>query len=186
MFVDQFQEVGRDLFLRGLVASQCGNLSIRLEDHLIITRRGSMLSSLGEQDIIETGINRNNRLTPLASIELPVHRAIYQRTGAQAIVHAHPPYAVALSLIEREIVPGPEWLEMLGRVPVIGWGMVVRPGGLAVQVAETLSVHRIVIVRGHGSFAIGQYLKEAFNLTTALEESCQVSWLSRSLGCSSA
>jgi len=49
-----------------------------------------MLNSLGEQDIIETGINRNNRLTPLASTELPVHRAIYKGTGAQAIVHAHP------------------------------------------------------------------------------------------------
>jgi len=51
--------------------------------------------------------------------------------------------------------------------------------------SRALSSHRIVVVRGHGSFAIGQNLKEAFNLTTALEESCQVNWLSRSLGYSS-
>jgi len=67
----------------------------------------------------------------------------------------------------------------MGHVPVIGWGVEVKPGG------QALSSHRIVVVRGHGSFAIGQNLKEAFNLTTALEESCQVNWLSRSLGYSS-
>ncbi len=185
MIPDQFQEVGRDLFSRGLVSSQSGNLSIRLGDSIIITRRGSMLNSLGEQDLIRIGIARNSRLTPLASTELPVHRAIYKDTGAQAIVHAHPPYAVALSLLEHEIAPSPEWLEMMGHVPVIGWGVEVKPGGLAIQIAEALSSHRIVVVRGHGSFAIGQNLKEAFNLTTALEESCQVNWLSRSLGYSS-
>ncbi|HAS04216.1 MAG TPA: fuculose phosphate aldolase, partial [Dehalococcoidia bacterium] len=41
--------------------------------------------------------------------------------------------------------------------------------------------HRIVLVRGHGSFAIGQLMEEAYNLTMALEESCQVSCLLKSI-----
>ncbi len=73
-----------------------------------------MLGNLTEQDLIDTGINRNDRNTPLASSELAVHRAIYRETRARAIVHAHPPYANTLALVEKEIVPRDEWLEVIG------------------------------------------------------------------------
>ena len=86
MILSQFQTVGRDLFISGLVSSSSGNLSIRLGDRLIITRRGCRLGCLEEQDLIEAGINKNDRSTPLASIELVVHRAIYQTTPALAII----------------------------------------------------------------------------------------------------
>jgi len=182
MILLQFQAVGHDLFTMGLVSSHSGNLSIRLGERVIITRRGCRLGCLEEQDLIETGISKNDRSTPLASEELAVHRAIYQETTAQAVVHAHPPHAIALSLTETEIVPNcVEGLSTVGQVPVIGWDVEVRPGGLAHTIAEVLKQHRIVMVRGHGSFATGQLLEEAHNYTTALEESCQVLCLLRSI-----
>ncbi len=182
MILSQFQSIGHDLFTRGLVSSLSGDLSIRLGDRLIITRHGSRLGSLSEHDLVETGISKNDRSTPLASTELAVHRAIYQETPALAIVHAHPPHAIALSLTETEIVPnGAEGLSMVGQVPVLGWHMEVRPGGLADIITQALKEHRIIMVRGHGSFAIGQLLEEAHNHTTTLEESCQVTCLLRSL-----
>jgi len=183
MILSQFQTVGRDLFTRGLVSSNSGNLSIRFGERLIITRRGCRLSCLEENDLIETGISKNDRLTPLASTELAVHRAIYQATPALAIVHAHPPHAIALSLTETEVVPNSaEGLATVGRVPVLGWHMEVRPGGLAHIIAQALRQHRAVMVRGHGSFATGQLLEEAYNYTTSLEESCQIICLLKSLG----
>ena len=161
MILSQFQTVGRDLFARGLVSSHSGNLSIRLGDRLIITRRGCMLGCLQEHDLIETGVNKNDRSTPLASTELAVHRAIYRVTPASAIVHAHPPYTVALSLTETEVVPNcAESLAKVGQVPVIGWHMDVKPGRLADIIAQALTQRRIVAVHGHGSFAIGQLLEE--------------------------
>ena len=181
MILSQFQSVGHDLFSRGLVCSHSGNLSIRLGENLIITRRGSQLNCLEENDLIETGINKNNRTTPLASVELPVHRAIYQQTPAQAIVHAHPPHAIALSLTETEIIPNAETMSLIGKVPVLGYGMEVAPGGLADIISKALKKHHIVMVYGHGSFAIGQLLEEAYSFTTALEASCQVSCLLKSL-----
>jgi L-fuculose-phosphate aldolase len=182
MILSQFQTVGRDLFNRGLVSSSSGNLSIRLGDRLIITRRGSQLGSLQEQDLIETGINKNDRFTPLASTELAVHRAIYQITPALAIVHAHPPHAIALSLTETEIVPNSaEDLAAFGKVPVLGWHMEVKPGGLSDIISEALKQNRVIMVHGHGSFATGQLLEEAYNYTTALEDSCQVICLLKSL-----
>lgn len=181
MLLSQFQSVGRDLFTRGLVSSSSGNLSMRMGDRIIITRRGSMLNSLNEHDLVETGVTRNNRATPLASVELPVHRAIYQKTQALAIVHTHPPHAVALSLTEKEIVPNNfEGIYYLGRVPVVGWGTEIKAGGLADVIAEALTRHKIVMVYGHGSFAIGQLMEEAYNLTTAFEEACHVLCLLKS------
>ncbi len=186
MILSQVQSVGHDLFTRGLVSSHSGNLSIRLGERIIITRRVSPLGCLCENDLIETGISKNDRATPLASMELPVHRAIYQQTSALAIVHAHPPHAIALSLTEAEIVPSDEGLSVVGRVPVLDGQKEGSPGELADVIAQALKKHRVVIVRGHGSFAIGQLLEEAYSLTTALEESCQVICLFKSLRASSA
>jgi L-fuculose-phosphate aldolase len=180
MISEQFQTVGRDLFARGLVSSNSGNLSIRLGDQLIITRRGGMLNCLCENDLIETGICKNNRATPLASTDLAIHRAIYRETQALAVVHAHPPHAVALSLTDREIVPSVEDFSLLGTVPVVGWSEELEKECLADIVARALKQHRIVMVHNHGSFAMGQLLDEAYNLTTALEQCSQVICLTRS------
>jgi len=185
MVLSQFQTVGQDLFTLGLVSSSSGNLSIRMGDRIIITRRGSRLNCLDEHDLIETGITKNSRSTPLASSELPVHRAIYRETQALAIVHAHPPHAVALSLNEKEITTNVEGLALMGPVPVIGWNMEIKPGCLPDLIAQTLKQRRIIMVHGHGSFATGQLLEEAYNFTTALEQSCQVLCLLRSLQVSS-
>ncbi len=182
MLLAQFQAVGRDLFQQGLISSHSGNLSIRMGDRIIITRRNCMLSSLEEADLIETGVEKNDRHTPLASSELCVHRAIYKATPAQAIVHAHPPHTVALSLVDRELVPSDmEGIDTLGTVPVLGWGMEVKPGGLPDVIAQAFAKQRIVIVRGHGTFAVGQLLEGAYSYTTTLEESARILCLLKSL-----
>lgn len=160
MILSQFQSVGRDLFTRGLVSSHSGNLSIRLGERIIITRCISQLGCLEENDLIETGISKNDRATPLASMELPVHRAIYHKTSALAIVHAHPPHAIALSLTEAEIVPNDEGLSVVGRVPVLDWHTEVSPGKLANAIAQALRKHRVVMVRGHGILSSVSYLRK--------------------------
>jgi len=182
MLISQFQTVGRELCARGLVSSHGGDLSIKLGERLYITHRGSMLSCLEEHDLVETGINKNDRFTPLASTELAVHRAIYKRTPASAIVHAHPAYAVALSFSEQEIAPcDADGRMILSKVPVLGWGTAVKPGELAGEIAESLTKHKIVLVHGHGSFAAAQLLEEAYQYTSALEESCRLLYLLKTL-----
>ncbi|MBI4296853.1 MAG: aldolase [Chloroflexi bacterium] len=186
MILAQFQNVGRDLFTRGLVSGTSGNLSIRLGDRIIITRRGCGKGCLQENDLIETGLFKNDRATPLASSELAVHRAIYRETSAQSVVHAHPPHAVALSFLETSIVPSDsEGAAALGQVPVIGWHMEIKAGTLADIIPQALKQHNIVVVHSHGSFAIGPLLEDAYKITTTLEESCQVICLLRSLQVSS-
>ncbi len=178
----QFQTVGQALFTQGLVCSQGGNLSIKLGEHLVITHRGSTLGSIQEGDLVETGVNKNNRLTPLASKELEIHRCIYKNTSALAIVHAHPPYAVALSFTEREIVPCDlEGQVLLSRVPVLGTEEVAKLEDLSQEIARLLNEYRVVLVRGHGSFAVSQLLEEAYYCTAALEQSCRLLYLLKAL-----
>jgi len=181
--LSQFQAVGQALFSQGLVSSQGGNLSVKLGEHLLITHRGSTLGSIQKGDLVETGITKNNRATPLASTELKVHRCIYQSTSALAVVHAHPPYAVALSFTEEEIVPCDlEGRALLSKVPILGKRKVGKPGEFGEDIARLLREHKVVLVRGHGSFAASQLLEEAYYYTTVLEESCRLLYLLKVLG----
>lgn len=184
MILTQFQTLGRDLFNRGLVASQCGNLSIRMGDKIMITRKRVTLNNLGERDLVETGIDKNERGTPLASGELGIHRCIYRATSALAVVHAHPPYTVALSLCLDDIIPqDKEGKASLGRVPIINLEKGCQdPQVLDDVVAKALCESPIVIVRGHGTYATGQLLEEAYHRTTVLEESCHILCILKSLG----
>ena len=175
MLIAEFQQVGQDLFLRGLVSSHGGNMSVRLGDQLLITRRGAHLGHLTEKDLVETGVEWNDRATPSASSELAVHRAIYQQTQAQAIVHAHPICALALSLSYAEIAPlDAEGRRHLGPVPVVGEEVVEDVRDVLAPVAACLRTGRILVVRGHGSLAVGQLLEEAHRWTSLLEESCRL------------
>lgn len=180
--LSQFRAVGHALFTQKLVSSHSGNLSIRQGDRLLITHRGSGLGSIKEVDLVETGIARNSRATPLASSELAVHRAIYKSTAALAIVHAHPPYAVALSFAEEEIIPCDiEGRSLLPRVLILGKEIMAKAGELGDEIAEALTQCRVVLVKGHGSFAIGQLLEEAYYYTGVLEESCRLLYLLKAL-----
>ncbi len=186
MLLTQFQTMGRDLFNRGLVASQSGNLSVRMGDKILITRKHVVINNLGERDLVETGIERNERGTPMASNELCIHRCIYRNTSALAVVHAHPPHTVALSLLEDEIIPqDKEGKTVLGRVPIINpKDANENIQDLENEISRALSASPIVIVKGHGTYATGQLLEEAYHQTTVLEESCHILCILKSMGIS--
>jgi len=174
VYLPEFQAAGRALADNGLVSGASGNLSIRLKDRLIITRHDSILSALTSDDLIETGIRTDDTATPLASWELPVHRAIYIGTSACAIVHAHPPCAVTLSLADKK-------LELQGKVAIVGMSNEIVAGVLAAEIARELKNCPLVMVKGHGSFAVGKTLAEAYRVTLKFEEECRRTCLERSL-----
>jgi L-fuculose-phosphate aldolase len=172
---EQFREVGRDLYTANMISSHGGNLSMRLGDRIIIKRRGAQLGNLKPHDLIDTGLDRNDSGVALASSELIVHRAIYKKTPALAVVHCHPRTAIALSLSREEIVPiDNEASYLLKKVPVIWEEFASGTPEMASNVATTLQSYKIIMLRGHGSFATGQTLDEALHWSSTLEESCQI------------
>ena len=172
---EMFREIGNSLFASGMISSHGGNLSIRLGDRVIIKRRGAMLGLLKPHDLIETRLDKNDSGVTMASTELLVHRAVYLSTPALAICHCHPRTAIAFSLSRDELVPiDNEASYLLKKIPVVTEEFASGTPQMANKVADALKNYKIIMLRGHGSFAIGQTLDEAFQWSSILEESCQI------------
>lgn len=181
--LEQFQRFGSDLFYQGLTSSHGGNMSVRMGDRIVITRTGSMLAHLAERDLIETGLEEDDSNVMLASSELVVHRAIYLNTSALAIVHVHPPFAVAQSLcVEDAIFPiDSEGSYVLHKVPVVQTETTVGSTDVAKIAAQVLREYKIFMLRGHGCFSIGPLLEEAYLYCSSLEESCKIFYYTKTL-----
>lgn len=172
---EQFRDIGRDVFLSGLISSHGGNMSVRLGDRMLITRRGSMLGRLGERDVIETALEHEDSEVALASTEIVVHRAIYAKTNGLAILHTHSPNTILRSMMEDEIVPiDSEGSYLLHKVPVFSLPQTAGSSEVADVVSEALREYKCVLLRGHGPFAIGTVLEEAFQWISCLEMSCKI------------
>lgn len=86
-----------------------------------------------------------------ASVESVVHREVYRRTGARALVHAHPRVAVALSFHLSRLRPlDLEGQHYLKEVPVLAPKTVSATEEAALSVAEALREHRACLLRGTG------------------------------------
>ncbi|MBI5231335.1 MAG: aldolase [Coriobacteriales bacterium] len=172
---EQFAQIGRDIYLAGLISSHGGNMSVRVGDRIRITRRGSMLGRLTERDIIETSLDCDDSEVALASTEIVVHRAIYAKTNGLAIVHTHSPHTILRSMIDDEIVPiDSEASYLLHKVPVYSLPQTAGSSDVAETVSTALRDYKCVLLRGHGPFAIGTVLEEAFQWISCLEMACKI------------
>jgi L-fuculose-phosphate aldolase len=168
--------VGRRVLAEGLVSGNFGNASLRSRGGFLVKRSGAYLDDPGPLVFVPL----EGDIPSEASRESPVHRAIYLETRHQAVLHAHPPFAVTLSLSRKEIVPvDPEGLLLCPAIPVVAGA----PGSqkLGDRVAEGLLHGRIVIARGHGTFAAGKDLEEAYLVTSAAEHACKILYLAGTL-----
>lgn len=169
-----FREIGRDIFVAGLTSSHGGNMSVRDGERIVITRRGSMLGRLGDDDLVETGMapcDADER----CSREIVVHRAIYAATDAQAIVHAHPLHTIARSFASTAIIPADsEGLYVLGEVPVVSSPSTIASAEAGEVLAEALRTVPVAVLRTHGPFAKGATLEEAFMYVSVLEASANI------------
>jgi len=170
-----FQKIGWAAYVAGLEDTHSGNMSIRIGNRMLITRRGAMLGFLNDYDIIEVGLEKNDCGISLASSETGVHRAIYKETTGLAIVHAHLINAVILSLIYQEIVPiDVEGSYTIKKVPVISFEFGSGSQEMEKEIPKYLKDNKIVVIKGHGAIAIGETLEEALYYNSVLENSCKV------------
>ena len=173
--VDEFARVGRILFEGGLNNSHSGNMSIRLGDRVVITRRGAMLGELAADDLVEVGLAEDDSGIALASSEVKIHRAVYAGTSHLAMVHTHPRTATAFSMDRDFLVPiDEEGRYYFKRIPVLNIKASIGSDDLERELPAMLKDFSIVMVRGHGAFAVGGNLEEGLQLTHSLEWSCDI------------
>jgi L-fuculose-phosphate aldolase len=169
MYSGEFERIGKRLFAEHLVGGNFGNMSVRNGDGFFIKRTGTCLDIATEPVFVPL----SGEAPKEASSEYRVHRAVYSTTNHAAIVHAHPPYSVAASLVMNEIIPEDSEGEMFCPcIPVVTGA----PGTteIADNVARALLSSKLVIARGHGTFAGCATLDEAYVFTSLAEHSCRI------------
>lgn len=185
-----FDSIGKDLFNQSLNNSHSGNMSIRRANKILITASGSMLHRLSPSDLIELSINSkmdasldnpssrayfSNIKAP--SIETVVHKSIYLKTDADAVVHAHSPFTVTIAQNSDSIIPfDAEGAYYFQEIPVVTARTTIGSEDIAELVPEIMLKNRIplVVVRGHGVFSCGRNLVEAYKWISSLENSSRL------------
>jgi L-fuculose-phosphate aldolase len=155
---------GRRLGAHGLIAAAEGNLSGRVGEWLVITPAGRRKDELSSGDLVlvplRSGGGAGTTTGGRPSSDLAIHRAIYAaRADVAAVVHAHLPAAMSLTLAG--IVPDPSVLPettlLLPGLPFVPFA----PAGsdqLAAAIAAELAVEPrpgAVLLERHGAVAVG-------------------------------
>ncbi|MFQ5761965.1 MAG: aldolase [Candidatus Bathyarchaeia archaeon] len=174
----EISRFSKKLHDKGYMASHAGNLSIRRGYSMIIKRRGVAADEIGPEDVVEVSLDRIGELDEFSSREAIVHRAIYMATSPSAVVHAHPPYSVACSILYDEIESADvEGKYTLQRIPVVVAEQATGSEELAEKVSQVMQSSKGCVVRAHGTFAVGSVLEEAYRVTCAIESSCLIRYL---------
>jgi L-fuculose-phosphate aldolase len=182
--------VGRLLWERDYVAATDGNLSARIgPDRLLVTPSGVSKGFLSADELVVIDLDG----TPLpsyrgqnqrASSEILMHLEVYrQRPDVHAVLHAHPPMAVACSIagvsLARCVIP--EVVVTLGAIPTTGYA---TPGTDEVpeSIRQAIRDHDAVILAHHGSLTVGQTLWEAYLRLEKVEHTARITLAAQQLG----
>jgi L-fuculose-phosphate aldolase len=184
---DAILAAGRRLASRGLILASEGNLSVRLNDsRILITPSGRPKDQLAAEDLVVVGVDPAAPIPGSVrgirpSSDLAIHRSIYAvRPDVAAIVHAHLPASLALTIVGRVPDPGllPETVHFLPRLPFVPYG---QPGSdeLALRIAAALAdgvepPAGAVLLERHGAIAVGGDLGEALDRIELVDLLCRV------------
>ncbi|MDG6910573.1 MAG: class II aldolase/adducin family protein, partial [Nitrososphaerota archaeon] len=166
----------RRLYGRGLVSGVGGNASVLLPSRkqVLITPAGYFKGGVAAGDLVRVSIGGRVVGKGRPSSELATHLASYRaRKEVNAVVHGHPPTAIALVTAGVTIpVMTPEHAVVVGRLEVVGFAPPGEAGAEAV--AGCLKRCDVVGIRNHGFFSLGKDLHEAASRLEVLEESAKI------------
>lgn len=168
---------------RNMILGTAGNISVRVGDLIAITATGATFATLSEAEVAlvdRDGAAVNGGLAP--SSELGLHRAIYDRFGAGAVVHTHPPFGTALACV-------------LDELPALHYAIVELGGAIRVAPYATYGTRELAgvtlaalegrtaaLMSNHGAIAYGDDLERALARAELLEWLCALHWRAASLG----
>jgi L-fuculose-phosphate aldolase len=179
--------MGRRMYSRGLIAGEEGNISARLQDGLmLITPSGVCKGTMQPDDLAIIDENGKWLAGLPASVEWKMHRAIYAARGdVSAIVHAHPPKCIALSLCFDVFQSGlsllPKAAYSIGKVALSPF-MPIGSADLAESAAEEAADSNAIILERHGTVTLGKTPVAALNLSEGLESCAEIALALKALG----
>ena len=177
-------EIGRRLYVRGLIGGNEGNLSVRAGDVLYVTPPGVCKGFLTTDMIVRTDLLGQPLDGHRASTEVLMHTAVYaRRPDVCGIVHAHPPTATAFAAaglpLDRPLIA--EAVVTLGAVPVIPYGT-PSTSDLAHSVGGAICDAQALLLANHGALAVGADVFRAWERMETLEQLAKVTLFTHMLG----
>ena len=158
-------ETGKLLYDKGYIVATDGNLSVRLDDdHILITVSGVCKGRLTKSDLIKCSMEGSSESNKPVSSEFALHLAAYtKRADITSVIHAHPPYTLALNLagitLNKPVLP--EIIMSLGEIPTAPFAPPSSPE-TAAEIYESIKTHDAVILDRHGIITVGKNIEEAF------------------------
>jgi len=177
---DRIVSLGRSLATRGLSPGTSGNISARLRDGWLMTPTGLSLAALAVGGLSRLGPDGRLIDGPAPTKELPLHLAMYaQHPEAQAIVHLHSTYSVALACLDSvdpdDVLPPltPYFAMRVGRLLLVPYA---RPGSQELAQAVRLRARqgRALLLANHGPIVAGASLEAASSAIEEVEESAKL------------
>jgi L-fuculose-phosphate aldolase len=179
-------EVGRRLYARGYVASNDGNISVRLGEGRLITTPKSVSKGFMSPDMMVVVDTEGRKIAGDRdpSSELPMHLEIYRnRPDVHAVVHAHPPlatgFAVAGIPLTRAVLA--EVVTTLGSIPIAEYGT-PSTAELPAAVRKYIKAHDGLLLANHGAVTCCKTLMSAYYKMETIEHFAKISLVARLLG----
>ena len=178
-------EIGKICYERNLISASDGNISVKLsDDTVIITPAGGMKGFLQMEQLARIDM-RGETVGPPAkkSSETGIHLVCYnERPDVKAVLHCHPPHAVALSVaeIDMQMPIIPEMIVTIGGIPTTPFA---TPGTseLGESIREVVRCSDTMVMRNHGSVTLGDNLLDAFKKLDMLEHTARILWLAHTV-----
>lgn len=179
-------EIGKLCYQKGFIVGADGNISARMQDgSVLITPAGAMKGFLVPENVAH--VDRNGKVVdngPRASTETGIHLISYnERPDIKAVLHCHPPHAVALTLagIDMQIPVIPEIIVTIGGIPTAPFA---TPGTdeLPESIRNIVRCSDTVVMQNHGSVTLGSNLLDAFKKLDMLEHTARILWLANCVG----
>lgn len=179
-------EICQRTYRQGFIAALDGNVSARLgRDRVLVTPSGFHKGFLREEDLVVTdlrGKKVSGRRQP--SSEFLMHELAYaERPDIGAVVHAHPPIAVALALA------GVSLQSCVLSESCLSLGAIVTAPYATPTTAEVPDSLRdlvrrwnAIILMRHGALTLGADLEQAYNRMEIVEHTAKIIHAARMLG----
>lgn len=166
-------EAGKRMYLKGFVASNDGNISVKTGPNAIwATPTGVSKGYMTPDMLVKLDLNGKvllGRCKP--SSEIKMHLRVYhENPQVMAVTHAHPPVATSFAIaglqLDRAILP--EAVVNLGTVPIAPYA---TPGSQEVpdSIAPFCKSHNAVLLANHGALTWGKDVFEAYHRLESLE-----------------
>jgi L-fuculose-phosphate aldolase len=171
----QVVEACQFLSRSGLVVGTAGNVSIRVDDLVVISPSGVDYEAMSPRDVGIHDLDGNAIDAVLApSSELALHLAVYGSSEHSAVVHTHAPASTALSTVVDEVPASHYYSALFGGAIRVAPYATFGTQQLADNVTAALRDRAAALMGNHGAVLAGAALPKVLNLVPYLEYVCDV------------